>query len=100
MASRSSFGRETRRFWNTKEKRRIRRKPLQVDASIRLDGGFALRPCTIMDLSETGARLRVKGMQAVPDHFNLVYLRNQTKGRPCRIKWRRNADIGVEFTSI
>jgi hypothetical protein len=92
------FGFGAQRFWNTKEKRRTWRKPLQSDASIRLDGGFAVRRCRIIDLSQTGARIRVEALEALPDHFNLVYLPNQTKGRPCRIKWRQEADIGVEFT--
>lgn len=55
--------------------------------------------CTVRDLSETGARLRVAKGAAVPDRFDLSI---DTDGldAPCTVAWRKGEEIGVRFDSV
>ena len=55
--------------------------------------------CTVRDLSETGARLRVAKGAAVPDRFDLSV---DTDGldAPCTVAWRKGEEIGVRFDSL
>ena len=78
----SLFGRKTR------PARRRTNQP----AWITVDGGFAARQCTVIDISEGGARLRVEDPQFVKPQFQLI-----TGHRPAGLqgrleKRRRNRD--------
>jgi hypothetical protein len=42
------------------KKKREARKSIQQSAWITLDGGFAARRCTVLDLSRDGAKISVK----------------------------------------
>lgn len=80
-----------------KDPRRSERKNHQLQAWIRLEGGFAVRPCIAVDISDTGAQLRVEAPQSLPDQFSLFLSRKISGGRRCEVKWRRGQCIGVEF---
>jgi PilZ domain len=54
--------------------------------------------CTIRDVSETGAKVRVDESNAVPHKFRLVILADNTI-RDAQIAWKRDGEIGVNFTS-
>jgi hypothetical protein len=76
------------------ERRRSARSTPGSQAWIRLDDGFAVRPCRVIDLSSTGARLSIEG--DIPKSFALVLALN-TAGRKARIKWRRGNQVGIQF---
>jgi hypothetical protein len=78
----------------SKEQRKATRRSINTRAWIRIDGGFAVRPCSVIDLSETGARLSVEG--DIPGSFALLLSRD-SKGRNARVKWRRGGQIGIVF---
>ena len=80
------FGRKTRRT------RRRTNRP----AWITLDGGFAARPCTVIDISEGGARLRVEDPQFVQPQFQLK-LDRTSPGRACKGAWKKGDMIGMKF---
>jgi len=82
-----------------KNKRGNDRKELNAQAWISLNGGFAVRPCTVLDISNTGVRLAVTGPpQTIPNTFTLRMSRNNSDmGRAVRVKWRRGSEIGVMF---
>ena len=82
-----------------KKETRAKRKKLHREAWLTL-GGFARRKCEVVDLSATGARLRVEGA-AIPDDNNLGLSMNfdVNKFTPCRLIWREKNVIGVEFVS-
>jgi len=80
----------------TKEQRRASRRKFSADAWIRLDGGFALRPCSVIDLSDTGVQISVGAGESVPSIFTFVMSRSAA-GRRARVKWRRGSQIGAEF---
>ena len=77
-----------------KEQRKSTRRSINTRAWIRDDGGFAVRPCSVIDISDTGARLSIEG--DIPVSFALLLSRD-SKGRKARIKWRRGNKVGVIF---
>jgi len=52
------------------------------------DGGFATRQCTVIDISEGGARLRVEDPQFVKPQFQLKLDRTSPAG-PARSPGKR-----------
>jgi hypothetical protein len=76
------------------ERRRSARSTPGSRAWIRLDDGFAVRPCRLIDLSPTGARLSIEGEITRP--FALLLSLNSA-GRKARVKWRRGNQVGIQF---
>ena len=64
---------------------------------IRVDSGFSVRPCLVADLSRSGVRIVVTEPHAVAGQFSLLFARDATPGRRCRVKWRSGLEIGAEF---
>jgi hypothetical protein len=52
-------------------------------------------PCTIADVSATGARLTTEYMDLLPDVFDLAM--NADIMRKCRVVWRKKGELGVKF---
>jgi hypothetical protein len=80
-----------------KDLRKTSRKKIGMNAWIRLDGGFAVRPCGLTDLSESGVQISIDAAQTIPSTFTLLMSRNAGKGQRARVKWRRGSQIGAEF---
>lgn len=80
-----------------KDYRKSIRRRLGSRAWIRLDDSFAVRPCRVVDFSETGVRIEVDAPLPVANRFSLLMTRDAAPGRTCRIKWRRGSLIGAEF---
>jgi hypothetical protein len=78
----------------SKDQRKSARKSINTRGWIRADGGFAVRPCGVIDLSDTGARLSIEG--DIPNSFALLLSRD-AKGRNARVKWRRGDKVGIVF---
>ncbi|EKS39914.1 PilZ domain-containing protein [Afipia clevelandensis] len=81
--------------------KRESRKPRHTtrhDAWMLLDGGFAKRNCTVLDLSSGGARLEL--LDAIPagSKLRLALTGDVRKVTHCRLVWRKDKIIGVEFT--
>jgi PilZ domain len=79
-----------------KKKREVR-KSVRQSAWITLDGGFAVRPCTVMDLSTAGAKVTVDDAATVPNRLRLAFSRDARTGRTCDVVWRRGKTLGVKF---
>ena len=80
-----------------KDKRKSVRKPQNADAWIRSDGTFAVRPCKVIDLSNSGIRISIDGADRLMGAFVFMAARGSSSGRRARVKWRRGAQIGAEF---
>jgi len=65
-------------------------KPAKIDY-----GGYKI-PCTIRDLSTTGAALEVSDQKEIPATFTLIVPEDRLK-LPCHVVWRRNCRIGIAF---
>lgn len=81
------FGRKTR------EPRRAAKQ----DAWISIQGSFATRHCTLIDISRRGAKLRVEDAAFLQSQFNLKLSRDDRTGRSCKVVWRKGLLCGVEF---
>ena len=53
--------------------------------------------CTLRNVSATGACLEVESPLGIPATFDLV-VESDHMTRPCRVVWRHEHRIGVEFT--
>lgn len=80
-------------------KKRDVRRSVQQAGWITLDGGFAARPCKVLDLSASGAKLTLDDAAAVPNRMRLALTRDARAGRGCEVVWRRGKTLGVRFTS-
>ena len=77
--------------------KREARKSVRQSGWITLDGGFAARPCTVLDLSSAGAKITVDDPNAVPAKVGLALSRDTRTGRPCQVVWRRGKTLGIKF---
>jgi PilZ domain len=78
------------------KKSRPARRRTNQPAWMTIDGGFAARQCTVIDISEGGARLRVEDPQFVKPQFQLKFDRT-SPGRACKVAWKRGDVIGIKF---
>jgi PilZ domain len=58
-------------------------------------GGYKI-PCTVRDLSITGAAIEVSDQREIPATFTLAIPDDGLK-LPCRVVWRRDFRIGIAF---
>ena len=69
----------------------------RLSKAAQIDYGGDKTPCTIRDLSETGAAIEVSDLSAmIPEAFTLVVPEDKLK-LPCRVVWRKAYKIGVSF---
>ena len=84
-------------MFGVKHKKRETRKSVQHSAWIVLDGGFAARPCTVIDLSDSGAKIRVDDPSSINSKLKLAFSRDGRKGQRCEVVWRRGNTLGLKF---
>jgi hypothetical protein len=59
--------------------------------------GEQVRECMVWDESDTGMRLVVNTPNEIPDTFYVYTSLDSTSRRHCRVVWRSETQIGVEF---
>ncbi|MCS6760218.1 MAG: PilZ domain-containing protein [Candidatus Devosia euplotis] len=72
----------------------IRRRALK-GGHIVTNGDYSTYDCTVRNLSEAGARLKVAGVIGTPEQFTLDMDGGHTFG--CHMVWRTELEIGVKF---
>jgi len=60
--------------------------------------GFSTMTCIMRNVSDSGAKLEVRGVNTVPDRFDLIVPGHLPQ--PCRVVWRAMKEIGVQYQSI
>ena len=80
-----------------RNKRLAPRSKSSTTAWIRLEGGFAMRACKVVDISNSGVQIQIDAAESVPNEFKFLASRTAGTGRRARIKWRRGSLIGAEF---
>lgn len=91
----------------SQEGRRAPRKSSVIGGTITSPSMVAERPCKIVDMSATGAKIRLmptseqtRGLPAgVPDAFTLV-LRVDRIEVDCEVAWRHDREFGVRFKGV
>jgi PilZ domain-containing protein len=81
----------------TNSRKREVRKSLRQSGWISLEGGFAVRPCVVQDMSATGAKITIDDPNTLPANLRLAFSRDARTGRPCEVVWRRGKSVGVKF---
>ncbi len=79
----------------TTPRQEARRRVLKTGI-IAYNSRFKTLTCTVRDLSEHGARLRVDNPTMVPSHFELIIELDGFEV-DCEITWRQDMEIGVRF---
>ena len=77
--------------------RKTVRRKLGTKGWIRLDGGFSMRPCIVVDLSDLGVGISTQTPEVVTNPFVLVLSRESGQFRRCRVVWRNGPRIGAKF---
>ena len=71
--------------------RKTRRFAIRCPASIKADAQSQAQVCIIHDISDGGAKLTFGLRNDVPNNFTLTF------SRDCRVVWRADGQVGVEF---
>jgi hypothetical protein len=77
------------------EQRKVPRSRTLKGGTIAFNDHFSTIDCVVRNLSASGAMLKVANTVGIPDRFELKLERENF--RWCRVRWRRNDAIGVEF---
>ena len=72
---------------------------LDIAAWIAIGGEFGLRPCTLVEVTEGGARLDFDANERLPKSFNLIISRATREGKPCKVNWRQGKSVEVSFVA-
>ena len=79
------------------EQRRSLRHRVQCTGWIGVGDGTQMRNCTLLDISEGGARILVSSPAQLPEEVSLVLANEVAISRRCKIIWRSNDQIGVSY---
>lgn len=77
------------------EHRTAPRRRVLKGGRIVINDGFSTFQCTVRNLSDTGARLKVVSIVGIPDTFQLVM--DDGRKFACRAVWKTEFEIGVQF---
>ena len=56
-----------------------------------------LERCTVVNVSEIGARLTISDVYDLPENFALHLTKGFNPGRQCRVVWQRDHEVGIQF---
>jgi hypothetical protein len=79
------------------EYRKNTRRSVRQGARMVSADGATLGKCLMLDVSASGARLKVDTPDALPDEFTLLLSRGGQLRRQCGVAWRSGTAIGVYF---
>ena len=78
------------------QRRKSLRKAVGLPASLTTTDGLHIASCTVLDISDGGARLKLDEPTTVPDSLTLrLYGR---AFRHCAVRWRSGREVGVQFS--
>jgi c-di-GMP-binding flagellar brake protein YcgR len=80
------------------QRRKSERRRVNLMAVILAEGdGTTICQCTMSDVSQGGTKLMVERPSTIPESFVLVLSRDARTHRKCKVRWRSETAIGVEF---
>ena len=79
------------------EKRKNLRRTFTYPAFLDFSDGLPPRPCKLRDASQEGAQLAVADPKSLPDEFILALSFDGAARRRCRVMWRTDDQVGVQF---
>jgi PilZ domain len=78
------------------DRRNTQRHAVSGPATIQSITGAPVGDCLVADVSDGGARILAHGFE-VPPEFLLVFPDLADAARECRVVWRLDDEVGVEF---
>jgi len=84
-------------FRNRAELRKKPRRQFHYVAKVVIDESGTVVPCSIADISETGARIVLESDTMLPDRFVLLLTATGEARRYCHVVWRSGTAVGVTF---
>lgn len=78
------------------DQRRAPRRRVLKSGVVAYNDRHATLPCTVRDISATGARVRVDGSISAPDTFELLIPIDGLEAN-CEAAWRKGNEVGVRF---
>ena len=67
-------------------------------ARVEINNGDSTFDCTVRNLSDTGARIKVEAPHTLPETFQIYIIKSDVRYK-CEIKWRTVTEVGVHFIS-
>jgi hypothetical protein len=84
----------------TADKRRLARHRILKGGLIAAAGHHTAVPCTVRDLTETGARLKLQDAAVLlREPFELLIEIDGLEAE-CQVVWRKGSEIGVSFLKV
>jgi hypothetical protein len=80
------------------ERRSIGRTKIQKGALLFFRGNTGAQSCTVLDVTDRGARIGARDLYIIPLDFELSFDGFRT-ARNCQLIWRQNDFLGVAFAS-
>jgi hypothetical protein len=80
------------------ERRQTQRRRVLKGGIVAFNDHYSSLPCTVRDISDTGARLRIDGSMNAPDTFDLIIEIDGLEA-PCEVVSRKGGEIAVRFVS-
>jgi PilZ domain len=80
------------------ERRQAPRRRVLKGAIVAFNDRRSTLPCTVRDISDTGARLRIDGFINAPDTFDLI-IEIDGLEVPCEVVSRKAGEVAVRFVS-
>jgi PilZ domain len=77
------------------QRRALRRRVLKAGL-VAYNERHSTLSCTVRDISDTGARVRVDGSVSAPDTFELIIQIDGLEAS-CEVVWRNGSEVGVRF---
>lgn len=77
------------------ERRKTRREPKYCIVRLKFDDGSPALRGMLINLSAAGAQVSISAAREIPKEFTLLFAASPL--RRCRLVWRQEQDIGVEF---
>lgn len=81
----------------TQQRKSMRRAANFAALVLSDDGASILAACRVLDISLTGARIKLDLPGELPPAFVLVLSRNGRTRRRCLLRWQNWPECGVEF---
>jgi hypothetical protein len=78
------------------ERRAMDRTRISKDALIFIPSLTGVHSCSVRDVTNCGAGIRMQGLSLLPLNFLLSFDRFRT-GRECRLIWREGDFLGIAF---
>jgi len=79
------------------EQRHSLREQVNFSAWIAIGKGTVTLPCTVIDVSDDGARIELASPAGLPNDVYLFITKDGSRRRRCRITWRSETQIGVRY---